>query len=131
MHGLRNAILAGEPGGGTLITSKEPCRRRAGEASLAGLRIVREERRATNQRREDRHFGVLDRAFVLFRRKKLLVRVVNVSTSGLMVECEIIPWIGEQVGVELEGVERLPGTVRWVKQGRLGIEVSEGSIEVG
>lgn len=131
MHGLRNAILAGEPASGTLITTKETCRRRTGEASLTGLRITREERRATNQRREDRHFGVLDRAFVVFRRKKLLVRVVNISTSGLMIECEIIPWIGEEVGLEFEGVDRLPGTIRWVKHGRLGIEVEEGSIEVG
>jgi hypothetical protein len=131
MHGLRSAILAGEPASGTLITSKEKCRRRDGEASLTGLRIAREERRATNQRREDRHFGVIDRALIVFRRKKLLVRVVNVSSSGLMIEGEIAPWIGEQVGVEIEASGRLSGTVRWVKHGRIGIEVPEGSIALG
>lgn len=131
MHGLRSAILAGEPASGTLVSTKEKCRRREGEASLSGLRIVREERRATDQRREDRHFGVIDRAVLVFRRKKLLVRVVNISSCGIMIESEIMPWIGERVGVDLEGFGRVEGTIRWVKHKRIGIEVPEGSIALG
>ena len=85
MHGLRSAILSGESASASLLSSKERCRRQAAEAggSLTALRIPREERRVTNQRREDRHWGVVDRAMLLFRRKKLLVRVVNVSSSGI------------------------------------------------
>lgn len=131
MHGLRSAILAGEPASESLISSKERCRRQTSGGSLAQLRIAREERRATNQRREDRHWGVVDRAMIVFRRKKLLVRVINVSSGGIMIEAEIVPRIGEAVAVEFEGFDRLQGIVRWVKQGRVGLDLGDGSIDLG
>ncbi|HEX9931679.1 MAG TPA: PilZ domain-containing protein [Allosphingosinicella sp.] len=133
MHGLRSAILSGESASASLLSNKERCRRQAAEAggSLTALRIAREERRATNQRREDRHWGVVDRAILVFRRKKLLVKVVNVSSSGIMIEADIVPRIGEAVGVEFEGFNRLQGVVRWIKQGRIGLDLGDGSIDLG
>jgi len=129
MHGLRNAILAGEGVSSTIISNKERCRRQdGGQRSLAAIRIQRTERRTTNQRREDRHWGVVERAMVAFRRKKTLVRVINVSSSGLMIESEFEPRIGESVRVEFEGFTPLEGIVRWVKQGRIGIDVGEDAI---
>lgn len=133
MHGLRNAILSGEGGSQRLITTKEACRRQdgGGERSLAALLIQRTERRTTNQRREDRHWGVVDRAMIVFRRKKTLVRVINISTGGLMIESEIVPRIGEAIRVEFEGFSPLQGTVRWVKQGRIGLDVGDSAIDLG
>ena len=131
MHGLRSAILSGEAASHALISPKETCRRQTAGPSLTELRIPREERRVTNQRREDRHWGVVDRAMIVFRRKKLLVKVVNVSSGGIMIESEIIPRIGESVAVEFEGFDRLQGIVRWVKQGRIGLDLGEGSIDLG
>lgn len=131
MHGLRSAILSGEAPSDALLTNKEACRRQPSGGSLTGLAIPREERRATNQRREDRHWGVVDRAILVFRRKKLLVRVINVSSSGIMIEAEIMPRICESVSVEFEGFERLQGIVRWIKQGRIGLDLGEGSIDLG
>lgn len=130
MHGLRNAILSGEGVSHTLVTTKEHCRRRNGEAeaSLTRLPIPRTERRTTNQRREDRHWGVVDRAMIVFRRKKSLVRVVNISTGGVMIESEILPRIGEAITIEFEGFSRLNGVVRWVRQGRIGLDVGEDAI---
>ena len=130
MHGLRSAILSGESASGSLVSTKESCRRQAG-GSLTGVRIPREERRITDQRREDRHWGIVDRAMLVFRRKKLLVRVINVSSSGIMIEADIMPRIGENVGVEFEGFERLQGVVRWVKHGRIGLDLGDGSIDLG
>jgi hypothetical protein len=131
MHGLRSAILSGEPASEALISSKERCRRQPSGGSLTELRIPREERRVTNQRREDRHWGVVDRAMIVFRRKKLLVKVINISSGGIMIESEIVPRIGEAVAVEFEGFDRLQGIVRWVKQGRIGLDLGEGSIDLG
>jgi hypothetical protein len=131
MHGLRSAILSGEPASGSLLTTKETCRRQAGGGSLTELAIPRVERRTTDQRREDRHWGVVDRAVIVFRRKKLLVRVVNVSSSGIMIETEIQPRIGEAIAVDFEGFERLQGIVCWVKQGRIGLDLGDGSIDLG
>ena len=131
MHGLRSAILSGESASAKLLSTKESCRRQREGGSLADIPIPRVERRTTDQRREERHWGIVDRAILVFRKKKLLVRVVNVSSSGIMIESEIVPRIGEAMGVQFEGFERLQGVVRWVKQGRIGLDVGEGSIDLG
>ena len=131
MHGLRSAILTGESPSATLVSTKERCRRGASNGSLAALAIAREERRSIDQRREDRHFGVVDRAIVVFRRKKLLVKVINLSGGGMMIESDIVPRIGEEVAIEIEGFDRIGAAVCWVKKGRIGLDLGEGSISLG
>jgi hypothetical protein len=134
MHELRTAILSGDvksaPGP---VARKEGCRRRREKsgATLADIAIAREERRQTNQRREDRFQNAVERATLTFRRKKSLVRVVNISGGGLLIESGIMPRIGEKVGLQFEGFDRLEGVVRWVRQGRIGLDVGEDSIDVG
>ena len=113
------------------VSAKERCRRNKVEVSLAQILIPRVERRTTNQRREDRYRGIVDRASLMFRRKKVLVKVVNVSESGLMVEASIEPRIGEAVRVDFEGFEPLNAKVRWVREGRIGLDVGEGAISLG
>src|SRR4028118_606096 len=103
------------------VTDKEKCRRAKIEGSLSRILIPRVERRTTDQRREDRYRGIVDRATLVFRRKKVLVKVVNISESGMMVEASIVPRIGEQMAVEFEGFEPLRGIVRWVRGGRGGV----------
>ena len=133
MHEFRSAIFSGDVKAALdPIARKETCRRRNGSGpSLIEIAIPREERRATNQRREDRFHGVVDRATIVFRRKKTLVKVVNVSPSGLMVESSIMPRIGEPIALEFEGFDRIEGVVRWVRQGRIGLDVGEGAIDLG
>ena len=132
MHEFRTAIITGDvksvldP-----VSRKEGCRRNGSGPTLINIAIPREERRITNQRREDRFHGVVERATLVFRRKKSLVRVVNLSPSGVMIECGIIPRIGERIGLEFEGFHRLEAVVRWVKQGRIGLDVGEGAIDLG
>ncbi|HEV2867512.1 MAG TPA: PilZ domain-containing protein [Allosphingosinicella sp.] len=133
MHEFRSAILTGDVRSALdPVSRKEGCRRqnRIGR-SLIEVAIPREERRVTNQRREDRFHGVVERATLVFRRKTSLVRVVNVSPSGVMIETPIIPRIGEKVGLQFEGFERLDAVVRWVKQGRIGLDVGDGAIDLG
>lgn len=132
MHEFRSAILSGDVKSALdPVARKEPCRRRNGSGpSLIEVSIPREERRLTNQRREDRFPGVVERATIVFRRKKSLVRVVNVSPSGVMIESGIMPRIGEKVSLEFEGFDRLEGVVRWVKQGRIGLDVGEAAIDL-
>jgi hypothetical protein len=133
MHELRSAVLSGEKPRETPVVSREKCRRRVPDSagSLIGIEIPREEQRQTNQRREDRFLGIVDRATLVFRRKKSLVRVVNVSPSGLMIDSNITPNIGEKLTVVFDGHEELKGVVRWVRQGRIGLDVGDGSIELG
>jgi hypothetical protein len=133
MHEFRSAIRSGDVKAAlNPVARKETCRRNGEDGpTLVNIPIAREERRTTNQRHEDRFNGVVDRATIVFRRKKTLVRVVNVSTSGVMIESAIMPYIGERIALEFEGFERLEGVVRWVKQGRIGLDVGEGTIDLG
>ena len=132
MNEFRSAVQNGEVAQVmSPVADKEKCRRSKIEGSLANILIPRVERRTTNQRREDRYRGIVDRATVMFRRKKVLVKVVNVSESGLMVEASIEPRIGEQLTLEFDGFEPLRAVVRWVRDGRLGLNVGEGAISLG
>lgn len=132
MNEFRSAVQNGEVAQMmSPITAKEKCRRAKIESSLAGILIPRVERRTTNQRREDRYRGIVERATLVFRRKKVLVKVVNVSESGLMVEAGIEPRIGERLSIEFDGFEPLQATVRWIREGRLGLDVGDGAITLG
>jgi hypothetical protein len=133
MNEFRSALAKGEVSKVVQpAEAKERCRRGGlMDTSLANILIPRVERRTTNQRREDRYRGVVERATLVFRRKKSLVKVVNISGSGLMIETGVEPRIGEAVGIEFEGFERLNGTVCWVRDGRIGLDVGDGSIDLG
>ncbi len=133
MNEFRSALAKGEVSKVVQpAEAKERCRRGGlMETSLASILIPRVERRTTNQRREDRYRGVVERATLVFRRKKSLVKVVNISGSGLMIETGAEPRIGESVGIEFDGFERLNGTVCWVRDGRVGLDVGDGAIDLG
>jgi len=131
MNEFRAAVSKGEVSQVLAPVATEKCRRAKIEGSLAGILIPRVERRTTNQRREDRYRGIVDRASILFRRKRMLVKVVNISESGLMVEAAIEPRIGEQLKIEFEGFEPLQGVVCWVREGRIGLDVGDGAIALG
>jgi hypothetical protein len=47
-----------------------------------------------------------------------------------MIESNIMPRIGEVVGLEFENFDRLQAVVRWVKKGRIGLDVGEGAIDL-
>ena len=132
MHELRTAIISGDvrPAQGP-VARKESCRRKRSGTTLVDIEIAREERRKTNQRREDRFHGAVERATLTFRRKKSLVPVINISGGGVMIESGILPRIGEKVGLQFEGFDQLEAIVRWVRQGRIGLDVGEDAIEVG
>ena len=132
MHELRTATPAGDVKHDQKSDSEERGRRPKGdEANLADIAIPRVARRRANQRQENRFDGVVKRATIIFRRRKLLVRVVNISGGGVMIESGIMPRIGEVIGLEFEGFDRLDAVVRWVKKGRVGLDVGEGTINLG
>ena len=132
MRESRTAIVKGDVTSGPAPVARTgKGRGQAAERSLADIAIPRAARRATNHRAEDRFPGVVDRATIVFRRRKLSVRVVNLSGSGVMIESNIMPRIGEAVGLEFEGFDPLHAVVRWIKRGRIGLDVGEGGIELG
>jgi len=131
MNEFRSALRNGDLAKAMSPVAADKDRRRRVEKGLASVLIPRTERRSTNQRREERYRGIVDRASLRFRGKTLLAKVVNISESGLMIETTIVPRIGEEVAVEFEGFEPLAGIVRWVRDGRIGLDLGEGAISLG
>ncbi|HEX9931805.1 MAG TPA: PilZ domain-containing protein, partial [Allosphingosinicella sp.] len=122
------AIVSGGARGSLLAARSRPKRGESDEPSLCGLTIPRTETRTCNQRREDRHLNVVDRAELRFRGRRHEVAVVNVSRHGAMIEAAIEPRIGERMQIRFEGCNRTDCTVRWVRNGRIGLEFSQETV---
>lgn len=97
---------------------------RAGRGKLFGIFPLPKGRRATDHRRDFRYPGAVDKTVVLMAGTRASVRVVNISERGVMIKTALEPDIGESVLVEFDGFAPLRGHVRWVKGGRVGIELA-------
>lgn len=121
MNELRAIVTAG-PRGPLLATRKAKRRAEADEPSLAALAIPRTESRKCNQRREDRHLNLADRAELRFRGRRIEVAVINVSRHGAMIEAAVEPRIGERMQIRFDGCNRTDCAARWLRNGRIGVE---------
>lgn len=92
-----------------------------GRSGLAGRLIPRAQPRIVEQRSEERRDDVAARAILFFRGQEHLVPVLNVSARGTMVEAALLPRIGETVIVQFDGCTRIHAFVRWVREGRIGL----------
>ena len=94
-----------------------------GKFGLEGGMIPRGVRRLFDERDEPRFEldGDLQTAGMAFRGKNHVVRVGNISKSGAMVIFADIPTIGEEVSLHLLDHGAVAGQVRWVRDGRVGI----------
>jgi PilZ domain-containing protein len=88
---------------------------------LAGDLLPRVQRRSIEQRSEERHASLVDRAVIVFRGQEYIVPVVNISSRGTMIECDIMPRIGETLTVRFDHCSPIMAFVRWVRDGRLGL----------
>ena len=82
--------------------------------------IPRSVKRMFDERRDPRDTAGAA-ALVEWRGASLAVAVANISPSGAMVIWSEIPHIGERVALQLADRAPLPGVVRWVRDGRIGI----------
>ncbi|HYE28575.1 MAG TPA: PilZ domain-containing protein [Allosphingosinicella sp.] len=123
MHELRSTILSGEPRTTSPVARKaKPKSESRAPGGLAKIAIKRQEARVTDQRAEDRHFGLIERSTVVFRRRRHDVDVVNVSSRGAMIVADIEPRIGEQLDIQFTDANRTRCVVRWIRDGRIGLE---------
>jgi hypothetical protein len=129
MHEIRSSILSGGDHPSTPIARKAKASRDPGSAgSLVKLAIKREETRVTDQRCEDRLRDVVDESVIYFRRRKLSARVVNVSSRGAMLASDVDARIGERLDIQFADKARTRCIVRWVREGRIGVEFTEETI---
>lgn len=80
-----------------------------------------ETERVVDQRAEERHGGLVADAVLAARGREQLVRVVNVSAEGAMITPALDLRIGEKIVLRLAGDLRVPGAVRWIRDGRMGM----------
>lgn len=104
-----------------LLGTKQPKRAKE-QPGLANVVVRREETRTTDMRDDDRHRLVEHDAIAIHRRKRSQVELVNLSGGGAMVETSLKPRIGDRLDLELGEGARLEAVVRWVKNGRIGLE---------
>lgn len=88
---------------------------------LDGAMIPRSATRIIDERTELRHAAVSSTAVLLFRDRKHVVRLINISSSGAMVIFPHIPNIGERLTLQLLDRGLVSAQVRWVKDGRIGL----------
>jgi len=92
------------------------------KGSLMAVPIPRGEARITNHRGEDRLRDIIDHSFLYFRRRKHAVPVINVSSRGAMIDADVDARIGETVELQFAPGTRTKCTVRWARDGRIGLE---------
>ena len=122
MHRLRSSLHAREAGAPARPLSLEERRREAPPAASAGP--AKGERRSAAPRRAERYKGVVERAALLYRGKRAMVAVANVSKGGVTIETALTPEVGETLLLELPGKAPAAARVRWVKPGRVGLALS-------
>jgi hypothetical protein len=89
--------------------------------ALDGKIVPRTQPRIADQRCEQRLEAYVDRAVITFRGQDYLVPVANISSRGTMIECDIMPRIGEAVVIQFENCTKIHGFVRWVRDGKIGL----------
>lgn len=97
---------------------------------LSGEMIARHEPRTADHRSEDREYGLVDCATLVFRKAIYVVPVVNISSRGVMIESDLFPRLGENVVIRFEGCSPIQAFVRWIRDGRIGLNFG-GELTVG
>ena len=126
MHEVRTTLMPGAKSS-PLVVPKRAVKRDA-EASLTAIPVKRAESRACNQRAEERRRDLVDKTTLYFRRQRIDVAVVNVSSQGVMIEAAIEPRIGETLDIQFADCNRTKSIVRWVRDGRVGLEFIEETV---
>lgn len=128
MHEFRSTILASDKPLSLVARKAKTKAEGAGLGSLAKIPIKREEARVTDMRAEDRLPGLIEETVIHFRRKKHSVRVINVSSRGAMLDFDVDARIGEKLDIRFADENRTRCIVRWVREGRIGVEFLEETI---
>jgi hypothetical protein len=122
MHDLRSSILSGAADRPATPVAPKKSKEVAGPGGLTAIAVKRQEARMTNQRCEDRLRDIVEDTTMVFRRKKMPVRVVNVSSRGAMVESDVEARIGEKIDLLFTEGNKTKCVVRWMREGRIGVE---------
>ena len=130
MHELRSTLLGGDQRDplAQKASEKKP---RGGDGSLTGIKIRREESRRCNQRSEHRHVNAIDQATIRYRKRQYEVPVLNLSSRGAMIASDLCPAIGTRIDIRFADCNATACSVRWVRDGRIGLEFDKETLVIG
>ena len=129
MHEIRTTIFAGGPKPATPVARKSRAKAEGdGLGDLTRIAIPRKEARVTDQRGEHRLGGRIGQMILNFRRRQQLIRVINTSTRGALIEADIEPRIGEEMQLQFTEDSKTRCIVRWVRDSRFGVEFVDEAI---
>lgn len=131
MHETRLSLVHGERRQTLSSKERSPRRRSAGDGSLSGIKIRREETRRCDQRTEPRQVNVVTEATIRYQRRLYAMPVVNLSSRGMMVESDLRPRIGARFEVRFADCNETACRVRWVRGGRIGLEFDTQTLLIG
>lgn len=103
-----------------LLISKKP--KQDDASALTDVVIPRQEPRRTDMRHEDRPLVSSERFKVTYRGRTRDVAVINLSGGGAMIAADLHADICESIELHLAEGDTVECLVRWVKNGRLGVE---------
>lgn len=133
MHKLRATILNG--GNHPVVSTSAPKRPAAAKSqaapSLMSLPVKRETSRTTHQRVGDRIPGIMASTTLSIRRARHETAVLNLSSDGVMIETDVELHIGDRVGITLPDGTDGRCIVRWMRDGRVGMEFDGFGLEIG
>ena len=97
----------------------------AAKFKLDGGMIPRTVKRMFDERSEERFPAESSTAVMAIRGRKHVIRLINTSDSGAMVICPLVPHIGEELTLQLLDRGTVTARVRWVRDGRIGVNFDE------
>ena len=89
--------------------------------SLDGKMIPRRVKRLFDQRDEAREDAHATPARMSWRDRTIIVRLLNLSSSGAMIAFDEVPHIGEKVMLAIAIDRHVEGQVCWVRDGHVGL----------
>jgi hypothetical protein len=132
MKRIRSILSGGEHPPASPIARKQKLGAPADPGSLAGIAVKREQSRQVDQRREERRSKLAERATLIVGSGEVDVSVINVSTGGIMVECDPLDLqIGETIAIRFADCDASKCDVRWMRGNRMGLEFREETTIVG
>jgi len=122
MNNIRQQILGGERPERRSLLGKKRKKGADGDAGLTSVAISREVRRTSSSRDGDRHRLTDHEVRAVYKRKSYKVQLVNLSGGGAMIAGDFEPMLWDRVDLHLGGDGKVECAVRWLKDGRIGLE---------
>ena len=83
---------------------------------------VSDDKREAERRREERRTGPAARARIVIGGRHEEVKLLNLSGRGAMIGASIDAQPGERIAIQFGDCNPIHGSVRWAREGRIGIE---------